>query len=441
MSKKTVFICEGCGYETSKWLGKCPRCQGWDTIKEFKIEKDENHHAPEKPVLVSEEDFVEERVILGIDEMDRVLGGGLTQGSAILLGGDPGIGKTTLCFEIASRMVELGYGVLYVSGEESLRQLSSRRKRLMLKNPFPMLTTSNMEDILKALDETTYNLVIIDSIQSVYNSRLPMLPGSISQIKDVSSHLIREMKRKETAHIFIGHVTKEGAIAGPKILEHMVDTVLYFEGDKTLPYRMLRAIKNRYGSVDEVGIFQMQKEGLISVENASQFFVAERGDIGAGSTLFPHISGSRPLILEVQAITPKTNFAMPRRLSLGYDMNRLFILIAVIEKVLGKTLFDRDVYVNVTSGMKVTETAIDLAVAGAILSSFLDRSLGKDTALLGEVGLTGEVRRVAGLESRVKECERIGITKIFCPRGAEGIKGMEVIPLKNLKDFYDHIGR
>ncbi len=440
MSRKTVFVCEGCGYETSKWLGKCPRCSGWDTIKEFKIENDEIS-APEKPVLVSEEDLTEERVTLGIEEMDRVLGGGLTCGSAILLGGDPGIGKTTLCFEIASKMVELGFKVLYVSGEESLRQLSARRKRLLLEKPFPLLTTNRMEDILHALGEVAYNLVIIDSIQSVYNSRLPMLPGSVSQIKDVSSRLIREMKRQETAHIFIGHVTKEGAIAGPKILEHMVDTVLYFEGDKTLPYRMLRAIKNRYGSVDEVGIFQMQKEGLVSVENASQFFVAERGDIGTGSALFPHITGSRPIILEVQAITPKTNFAMPKRLSLGYDMNRLYILIAVIEKVLGKTLFDRDVYINVTSGMKVGETAIDLPVAASILSSFLDVSLGKDTALLGEVGLTGEIRRVAGIDSRVKECERLGITRVFCPRGAEEIKGMEIVPLKNIKELYHHITR
>jgi DNA repair protein RadA/Sms len=309
----------------------------------------------------------------------------------------------------------------------------------MLKGAFPMLTTNRLEDILHALDERDYHLVILDSIQSVYNSSLPMLPGSVTQIKDVSTRLIREMKRRETAHIFIGHVTKEGAIAGPKILEHMVDTVLYFEGDKMLPYRMLRAMKNRFGSVDEVGIFQMQETGLVSVENASQFFVAERADIGIGSTLFPHITGSRPIILEVQAITPKTNFAMPKRLSLGYDMNRLSILIAVIEKVLGKTLFDRDVYVNVTSGMKVTETGIDLSVAASILSSFLDLNMGKDTALMGEVGLTGEIRRVAGIDLRIKECERLGITKVFCPRGVEPINGMEILSLRNLGDLYDHM--
>jgi len=346
----------------------------------------------------------------------------------LVLGGDPGIGKTTLCFEIASRMVELGFDVLYVSGEESLRQLSSRKKRLHLKGSFPILATNHLEDILKAVSDRHYKLVVIDSIQSTYTSRLPMLPGSVNQIKDVSSRLIMEMKRSETAHIFIGHVTKEGAIAGPKILEHMVDTVLYFEGDKMLPYRMLRAMKNRYGPVDEVGIFQMRQEGLVSVENPSEFFVSERGDIGSGSTLFPYVTGSRPIVLEVQAITPKTAFSMPKRLSLGYDMSRLFILIAVMEKVLGKPFFDKDVYVNVTGGMKVTEPAIDLAVAGSILSSYKDVNIGKDTALFGEIGLTGEIRKIVNMEARLKECERLGIKKVLCPRGVEKVKGLKLSP-------------
>jgi DNA repair protein RadA/Sms len=296
-----------------------------------------------------------------------------------------------------------------------------------------------LEDILKTVTDRHYKLVVIDSIQSTYNSRLPMLPGSVSQIKDVSSRLIMEMKRSETAHIFIGHVTKEGAIAGPKILEHMVDTVLYFEGDKTLPYRMLRAIKNRYGPVDEVGIFQMRQEGLVSVENPSEFFVSERGDIGSGSTLFPYVTGSRPIVLEVQAITPKTAFSMPKRLSLGYDMSRLFILIAVLEKVLGKPFFDRDIYVNVTGGMKVTEPAIDLAVAGSILSSYKDANIGKDTALFGEIGLTGEIRKIVNMEARLKECERLGIKKVFCPRGTDKVRGLETVPLRSIRDLYDHI--
>ncbi|OPY77383.1 MAG: hypothetical protein A4E65_02767 [Syntrophorhabdus sp. PtaU1.Bin153] len=249
-----------------------------------------------------------------------------------------------------------------------------------------------------------------------------------------------EMKKSETAHIFIGHVTKEGAIAGPKILEHLVDTVLYFEGDKMLPYRMLRAIKNRFGPVDEVGIFQMRREGLVSVENPSEFFVSERADIAPGSSLFPYVTGSRPIVLEVQAITPKSAFSMPKRLSLGYDLNRLFILIAVMEKMLAKPLFDRDVYVNVTGGMKVGEPAVDLAVAASILSSYRDINMGKHTAFFGEIGLTGEIRKIVNMEARLKECERLGITRVFCPRGVEKIGNLDIVSLKTIRDLNEHVG-
>ena len=435
MSKKTVFLCQDCGYESLKWMGKCPRCANWDTMKEFTPATLERGHERQKPVLIADSDITEERVVLGIPEMDRVLGGGLTVGSAVLLGGDPGIGKTTLCFEIASRMVDLGKKVLYVSGEESLKQLASRKKRLELRSPFPFLATNQLDDILGEASLGKYDLIIIDSIQSIYNSRLPMLPGSPSQIKDVSMRLTMELKALDTSMIVIGHVTKEGAIAGPKILEHTVDTVLYFEGDKMLPYRMLRAIKNRYGAVDEVGIFQMTKEGLISVENPSQFFISERDMIAPGSTLFPYMSGSRPIILEVQAITPKTNFSMPRRLSLGYDVNRLYILISVIEKAVGKSFFDRDIYVNITGGMKANEPAADLCVAASILSGFKDINVGQHAAFFGEVGLTGEVRKIVYMEARIKECQRLGVKKIYCPRGIDSVDGIEVVPLKNIEDL------
>jgi DNA repair protein RadA/Sms len=371
--------------------------------------------------------------------MDRVLGGGLTIGSAILLGGDPGIGKTTLCFEIASKMVDLGMKALYVSGEESLKQLASRKKRLQLASGFPFLTTNQLDDVLDAANAERYDLIIIDSIQSIYNSKLPMLPGSVSQIKDVSTRLTMELKAMDTTMIIIGHVTKEGAIAGPKILEHTVDTVLYFEGDKTLPYRMLRAMKNRFGPVDEVGIFQMTKDGLASVENPSQFFVSERDDMAPGSTLFPYITGSRPIILEVQAITAKTNFSMPRRLSLGYDVNRLYILISVIEKAMGKSLFDRDIYVNITGGMKVNEPGVDLCVAASILSGYKDINIGRHAAFFGEIGLTGEIRKIVYMDMRMKECERLGIKKIFCPKGVERTGGVEVVPIKNVKELYERI--
>ncbi len=438
MVKKTVYICKNCGYETYKWMGRCPRCSEWDTIDEVKEEK-EKISAHQVPVIITNEDIPDERIVLGIEEMDRVLGGGMTKGSSILLGGDPGIGKTTLCFEVASRMIELGFNTLYVSGEESLRQLSARKKRLNLKNPFPILITNRLDDISAAIIAKRYDLVIIDSIQSIYNSRLSMLPGSTSQIRDVSSRLIMEMKANDTAHIFIGHVTKEGIIAGPKVLEHMVDTVLYFEGDKMLPYRMLRVTKNRFGPVDEVGIFQMKAHGLVSVENPSEFFVSERSSMGKGSALFPYVTGTRPIILEVQAITPKTSFSIPRRLSLGYDINRLFIILAVLEKTTGRPFFDRDVYVNITGGMKAGEPGADLAVAASILSSLLDIHIGSDTAIFGEIGLTGEIRKIVNMDLRLKECGRLGIKRVFCPKGIDDIHDVDIISLKNVKALYEHL--
>ncbi|MCX8022167.1 MAG: DNA repair protein RadA [Syntrophorhabdaceae bacterium] len=438
MTKKTVFYCESCGYEAPKWMGRCPKCLAWDSMKEFKIEKEISRDRT-KPTLITDDALPEERIILNIPEMDRVLGGGLTCGSSVLIGGDPGIGKTTLSFLIASRMIELGYEVLYVSGEESLRQLSSRKTRLNLKGPFSILTTNRLEDILSAIAEKVYHLIIVDSIQSIYNSDLSMLPGSINQIKDVSSRLIMEMKKKEITHIFIGHVTKEGAIAGPKILEHMVDTVLYFEGDKTLPYRLLRVTKNRYGPVDEVGIFQMRPDGLVSVDNPSRFFLSDREHMGTGSTIFPYITGTRPILLEIQAITPKTTFSMPKRLSLGYDINRLYVIVAVIEKVTGRPFFDRDVYVNVTGGLKITEPAVDLAVAASIISSYKDKIIGSQTAIFGEVGLTGEVRKVVNMDLRLKECERMGIKKVLCPLGVEYTSNMEISSVKDVKTLYERL--
>lgn len=442
MAKKTVFVCSSCGHETLKWLGKCPMCQGWDTFREFAPAARPDGKDPSRPVILTDEDLAdEERIATGVGEMDRVLGGGMTIGSAILLGGDPGIGKTTLCFEVAARLTDLGLKVLYVSGEESLRQLASRKKRLGLKAGFAFLTTNHLDDVLSAINEERYALVIIDSVQAVYNPKLPMLPGSMGQVKDVSTRLTMEAKALDTSLVFIGHVTKEGVIAGPKVLEHMVDTVLYFEGDKMLPYRMLRTIKNRYGAVEEVGIFQMTGDGLVSVENPSQFFMSQRGDIGEGSSLFPCITGSRPIVLEVQAITQKTNFSMPRRLSLGYDVNRLFILISVIEKTVGKPFFDRDIYVNVTGGMKVSEPAIDLPVAASILSSYKEITLGQQTAFFGEVGLTGEIRKTVNMDLRIKECQRIGIKKVFCPADGARSDGIEIVSVGNLKELNKKIGK
>lgn len=442
MAKKTVFVCSTCGHETVKWLGKCPLCQGWDTFREFTPAMTADGKEPRVPVVLSDEDLAdEERVVTGIGEMDRVLGGGMTVGSAILLGGDPGIGKTTLCFEVASKLTDAGQKVLYVSGEESLRQLASRKKRLGLTAGFAFLTTNHLDDVTAAMTRERYTLVILDSIQSIYNPKLPMLPGSMGQVKDVSTRLTMDAKTLDTSLIIIGHVTKEGVIAGPKVLEHMVDTVLYFEGDKMLPYRILRTIKNRYGAIEEVGIFQMTGDGLISVENPSQFFISQRGDIGEGSSLYPCITGSRPIVLEVQAITQKTSFSMPRRLSLGYDVNRLFILISVIEKAIGKPLFDRDIYVNVTGGMKVSEPGVDLSVAASILSSYRDVNLGHETAFFGEVGLTGEIRKIVNMDLRIRECQRIGIKRIFCPRDISDSDGIEIVSIRNIRELDKKLGK
>lgn len=408
-------------------------------MREVHKEKESSLGPRLKPVLISEEDTTEERILLGMEEMDRVLGGGLTKGSSILLGGDPGIGKTTLCFEIASRVVELKLDCLYVSGEESLKQLASRRKRLNLKHIFPIMTTNNVQDVIETVSEKKYDLVIIDSIQSIYNPEIPSIPGSLSQLKDVSVRLIRHMKERETAHILIGHVTKEGQIAGPKLIEHMVDTVLYFEGEKTFPYRILRAIKNRYGPVDEIGIFQMTKEGLISVKNPSEYFMSDKVGENSGSALFPHISGSRPIIVEIQAITPKSNFPIPKRVALGYDINRLYILTAVLEKTVGRSFFDRDIYVNITGGIRITEPAADLPVIASVVSSVKDLKVGRSVAFFGEVGLTGEIRRVLYAENRLRECERMGIKKIFCPKGVPKVKGLEIVPIENLKELYEKL--
>ncbi len=437
--QKSIFMCESCGYETYRWMGKCPRCSSWDAIREIQETPDESRDGEKaRPVVLEDDEVAEERLILGIEEMDRVLGGGLTKGSSILLGGDPGIGKTTLSFAVADRLSSLGVDVLYASGEESLRQLAGRKKRLGLKSTFSLLVTNRLSDILDAVKEKSYGLVIIDSIQSIYNSRLAFLPGSASQIRDVSSRLIRELKQREITHIFIGHVTKEGAIAGPKILEHMVDTVLYFEGDRMMPCRMLRAIKNRYGPVDEIGLFQMGQAGLASVE-PSLYFLSERKEAGPGSALFPHVTGSRPLVVEIQALCPKTSFSFPKKLSIGYDVNRLFILVAVLEKSLGLPFFDRDVYVNVTGGIKVGEPAIDLAIAASMLSSYKDRSWG-DAAFFGEVGLTGEIRRIVSMEMRQRECERLHVKKVFCPSGTDPVAaGIEVVPVKHVRELYRHL--
>jgi len=431
--RRPVYRCTSCGYETVKWLGRCPRCGGWDTIGPEEGLKEEVHARP----VFMEEGFEEERIVLGIQELDRVLGGGLVVGSSILLGGDPGIGKTTLSFQIASRIVELGLKVLYVSGEESLKQLYLRRTRLGLKGNFPVLQTNRLDDILNAIEGESYSLVIVDSIQAIFNSRMPMASGSVGQIKDTSSRLIREMKARDIAHILIGHVTKEGLIAGPKILEHMVDTVLYFEGERVLPYRILRATKNRFGPVGEIGVFKMSEGGLEPVPNPSEHLLSRTSVDVSGSVVGAVIEGRRPLLLEIQALVAPTYFGAPRRLVTGMDYNRACMLIAVLERRTRIRLSDQDVYVNVAGGIRVSEPAIDLPTAIAIASSRYDAIIPKDVAAFGEVGLGGEVRPVPLPERRLRELSKLGFRKCFGPVYAEGLRvdgEMEYVPVRHVTD-------
>lgn len=434
-----MFVCEICGYESLKWMGRCPSCKSWESLIERKVPHQLQGERKSKVLKLSSQELIEERIVLGIGEMDRVLGGGLVRGSSILLGGDPGIGKTTLCFQVASKISELGGKCLYVSGEESVKQLAQRRTRLSLKGDFSVLVTNDLSDILFEVGRENYDLVIVDSIQSIYDSSIPSIAASIAQLKNVSMKLIRSMKEKEEAHILIGHVTKEGQIAGPKLIEHMVDTVLYFEGEKVFPYRILRAVKNRYGPSDEVGIFQMTENGLLSVRNPSEYFMSERVGMTPGSSLFPHVSGSRSIIVEVQALTPKSSIPNPKRISLGYDVNRLYVLCAILEKLMGRSLFGRDVFVNITGGIRISEPAIDLAVVASIISSAKEIKIGKDISFFGEVGLTGEVRKVIGAESRIRESERMGIKRVVCPKGVKQKKGIEVIEVDDIGDLYSVI--
>ena len=411
-----VFLCEACGYETYKWLGKCPRCAAWDTFREVKVEPaPKQREEAAVPIVLAAEEVEEERVVLGMGEMDRVLGGGLTRGSSVLLGGDPGIGKTTLCFEIAARMAELGFSVLYVSGEESLRQLSARKRRLAIEEPFSFLATNVVEDILQAVHQKTYHLAVIDSIQSIYTTRLPFLPGSASQIREVSSKVIRDLKKLDLTHIFIGHVTKEGAIAGPKILEHMVDTVLYFEGDSHHQYRIVRAVKNRFGPSGEIALFSMTDRGLREVSDPSELFVINQSSPQIGSAVVPIVEGTRILLIEVQSLVNRSPFGMPQRVASGINPKRLSLLLAVLERYGGLHLGDQDVFFNIAGGLSVAEPAVDLGAAASILSSFRGKPLRPGVAFLGELGLGGEVRPVNKSAQRIRELARRGFKECILP--------------------------
>ena len=422
---KSIFACQSCGYQSPKWMGKCPDCGSWDSFVEEAVSsgplRSGKHRATAPtaaPVAIDSIELPSEmRLTTAISEFDRVLGGGLVPGSLVLIGGDPGIGKSTLMLQALDGLAGKGHRVLYVSGEESIRQLSLRSKRLgTVSGGMQVVCEVAVDSILTMVADVDPEVLVIDSIQTMFNPELSSAPGSVSQVREATVKLMMTAKRSGLPIFLVGHVTKDGAIAGPKLLEHMVDTVLYFEGDRNHMYRVLRAVKNRFGSTNEIGVFEMKDAGLFEVSNPSAVFLSERPEAAAGSVVTASMEGSRPILVELQALASGTSFGTPRRTILGLDSNRVALLAAVMEKKLGMHLMGYDIFMNVAGGVKVTEPAVDMAIVAAIASSFLDRAIDDRTIVLGEVGLTGEVRAVGQMENRLSECHKMGFTRCLIPR-------------------------
>ena len=428
MSKTRIkYICSNCGYESLRWLGKCPECDNWNTFTEEIIETNNKKVSAYKGTInikkIDELEGAEKnRIITGIGELDRVLGGGFIPGSVILLGGDPGIGKSTLAMQAASK---INHTVLYVTGEESTSQIKTRAARLKIKSDnFYVLSETDLNIIIAAINSLSPSLVIIDSIQTMYRNELDNSPGTITQIRECTSQLMETAKKNNISILIVGHVTKEGFIAGPKVLEHMVDTVIQFEGESHHAFRILRAQKNRFGSTNEIGIFEMHEDGLTEVKNPSEVFLSERDKEISGSAITASIEGTRPILLEVQALVTPSNFGNPQRVATGFDYRRLSILLAVLEKRSGLRLSANNVFLNMAGGVKIDEPAIDLAVCCSIASSLMDKVVNSKTVLIGEVGLGGEVRSVGHIEKRIQEAEKLGFEKVLIP--LNNIKGLKV---------------
>ena len=449
--EKIVYFCKSCGQESARWLGQCPACKEWNTfveapqssksslgVKKVKAEKVE---AMRLDAVKGEE---EERICTGIGELDRVLGGGIVIGSLVLVGGDPGIGKSTLLLQMCYEITRQKKKVLYVSGEESLRQIKMRAERLFVETgELLLLSETNLDQITEVIRELLPQVVIIDSIQTMYREEAGATAGSVSQIKEATAILMQLAKTCNITIFIVGHVTKEGVVAGPRMLEHMVDTVLYFEGEQHASYRILRAVKNRFGSTNEIGVFEMRDSGLKEVKNASEYMLEGKPEEAPGSVVTAAIEGTRPILVEVQALVCQTNFNMPRRTAAGTDYNRVNLLMAVMEKRLGISLAGCDAYINVAGGMRVHEPALDLAIVIALLSSYKNRALGNQTLVFGEVGLTGEVRSVTMMDARVKEAIKMGYQTVILPKLRQSSKGkaeewqskIRLIEVTNIKEL------
>jgi DNA repair protein RadA/Sms len=420
---RTIYVCQSCGYQNTKWLGRCPECEQWNSFVEEQAAGRMPSSAGRRqgvsisPVAISQINAGEgERQPTGIDELDRVLGGGVLPGMVVLVGGDPGIGKSTLLLQAAGHMSQAGQVVLYVSGEESAKQTRLRADRVQaVSDRLFILPDTSLERIVEHIDQLRPQLVIMDSVQTLSSEQLQSGAGSIGQVREVTARMVEMAKGLGIATFLVGHVTKDGALAGPKVLEHMVDCVLYFEGEASHVFRILRAVKNRFGSVNEIGVFEMTRDGLCEVRNPSQIFLSERAKDTSGSAVVCTLEGTRPLLVEVQALASPSPLAMPRRVATGLDVNRVSLLIAILEKRLGLHLHGEDVYLNVAGGIRITEPGIDLGVAAAIASSFRDHPIAADLMIIGEVGLGGEVRAIPHLEARLREAENLGFQRAVVP--------------------------
>jgi DNA repair protein RadA/Sms len=440
LSKNRIkYVCSNCGYESLRWIGKCPSCESWNTFTEELIEEKKssikkNIDTTRITKLNTSQIESEKRIITNIEEFDRVLGGGLMPGSIVLIGGDPGIGKSTLVMQAASRIND---DVLYVTGEESANQISLRAKRLNVVNDkISLMTETDLDLILSAIENTKPKVVIVDSIQTTYKSDFDNAPGTITQIRECTVELMQLAKKSHCAILIVGHVTKEGMIAGPKVLEHIVDTVLQFEGERSYSYRVLRAQKNRFGSTNEIGIFEMHDDGLHEVKNPSEIFLSERDKQTTGSVVTASIEGTRPILLEVQALVTPSSFGNPQRVATGFDYRRLSILLAVLEKRANLRLSSQNVFLNIAGGIRIDEPAVDLAICSAIASNFSDKFAKNDTVVIGEVGLGGEVRSVNHIEKRIQEATKLGFKRVIIPsNNFKSIKtksSIEIIPVDNL---------
>lgn len=440
--KKSVFFCQNCGHEESKWLGQCPACKEWNTFVEEKVTSVKAGTVRDKKeaqivALSSVETDEDERMMTEMAELDRVLGGGIVPGSLVLVGGDPGIGKSTLLLQVCQRLAAMNKKILYISGEESLKQIKLRANRMGdFSHTLFLLCETNLDMIRNVIEQQTPDMVVIDSIQTMYNEEVGSAPGSVSQVRESTNILMQLAKGLGISIFIVGHVTKEGTVAGPRVLEHMVDTVLYFEGDRHASYRILRAVKNRFGSTNEIGVFEMQKRGLVEVENPSEFMLSGRPEHASGSVVACAMEGTRPMLMEIQALVCKSSFGMPRRTAAGLDYNRVNLLMAVLEKRAGLPLSSYDAYVNIAGGIRMNEPAADLGIVMAIASSYKNKPVSEDAIVFGEVGLSGEVRAVTMPEQRVAEAKKLGFKTCILPevsvKGLGQVEGIEVIGVRSV---------